>query len=176
MHGPSDIFVEQGFEMLVCQSFAKNFGLYGERIGALHVVCNDKKKTDDIFSQVNILIRALYSNPPKYGADIVKTVLSNPELYKEWRSELAAMSHRIIQMRNLLFDKLTELGTPGVWSHIKTQIGMFSFTGLTPPQCEALLKEHHIYLLNSGRISMTGINTKNVNYLAQCIDKVVRIV
>jgi len=167
-------FIEQGFEMIVSQSFAKNFGLYGERIGGLHIVGRDPKKNDDLVSQLNILIRNLYSNPPKHGAEIVATVLSNPELDAEWRTELKAMSHRIIAMRQLLVDNLKKLRTPGDWSHITNQIGMFSFTGLTVPQCEALIKKHHIYLLTSGRISMAGVNTKNVAYLAAAIDDVVR--
>jgi len=167
-------FVEQGLELIASQSFAKNFGLYGERIGAFHVVSADPKKVDDLISQINIIIRALYSNPPKHGAAIVKTVLTSPELFDEWKQELRIMSHRIIQMRQALVDQLKKLGTPGDWSHITSQIGMFSFTGLTPPQCETLVKKHHIYLLTSGRISMTGINTKNVAYLAQSIDDVVR--
>jgi len=167
-------YVENGLEMLVSQSFAKNFGLYGERIGGLHVVCSDSKKVDEVISQLNVLIRPLYSNPPRHGAEIVYTVLSNPELYSEWRVELKAMADRINKMRTLLFDELKKLGTPGDWSHIKSQIGMFSFTGLTTGQCESLIKNHHIYLLTSGRISMAGINTKNVLYLAKCIDDVVR--
>jgi len=167
-------FTEQGFEMLACQSFAKNFGLYGERIGGLHVVTPSAASVAIVISQLNVIIRPLYSNPPKHGAQIVVRVLSDPELYAEWRSELSAMSNRIIQMRALLVQHLTKLGTPGDWSHITSQIGMFSFTGLTTKQCELLIKQHHIYLLTSGRISMAGINTKNVQYLAQCIDAVVR--
>jgi len=167
-------FVDNGLEMIVCQSFAKNFGLYGERIGGLHMVCNDVKKVDEVISQLNVLIRPFYSNPPKHGAEIVHTILSNPELYSEWKVELKAMADRINKMRTLLFDELNKLGTPGDWSHIKSQIGMFSFTGLTTGQCESLIKNHHIYLLTSGRISMAGINSKNVIYLARCIDDVVR--
>jgi len=167
-------FVENGLEMIVSQSFAKNFGLYGERIGGLHMVCNEQKRVDELISQLNVLIRPLYSNPPRHGAEIVYMVLSNPELYSEWRVELKAMADRINKMRTLLFDELKKLGTPGDWSHIKTQIGMFSFTGLTTAQCESLIKNHHIYLLTSGRISMAGINSKNVLYLAKCMDDVVR--
>jgi len=167
-------FLEQGFELICSQSYAKNFGLYGERIGALHVVCRHASKVEDIVSQLNIIIRAMYSNPPKHGAQIVVTVLSNPELAAEWRQELLGMARRIIAMRELLVRHLTELGTPGDWSHITRQIGMFSFTGLSEPQCEALIKHHHVYLLKSGRISMAGVNSSNVEYLARAIDQVVR--
>jgi len=167
-------FVEQNFEMIVSQSFAKNFGLYGERIGGLHIVSNNTQQNDTIVSQLNLLIRNLYSNPPKHGAAIVAAILSTPELAAEWRVELKQMSGRIIAMRQLLVDNLKKLGTPGDWSHITSQIGMFSFTGLTVPQCEALIKKHHVFLLTSGRISMAGVNSKNVTYLAQAIDDVVR--
>jgi len=98
----------------------------------------------------------------------------NAELNAEWRAELTKMSHRIIAMRKLLVGHLTELGTPGDWSHITSQIGMFSYTGLTPAQCDVLIKKHHIFLLSSGRISMAGVNTKNCAYLAQAMDDVVR--
>jgi len=138
------------------------------------VVSNDGKRNDDLVSQLNILIRNLYSNPPKHGADIVATILSNPELNHEWRQELKMMSGRIIDMRKLLVEHLTKLGTPGDWSHITSQIGMFSYTGLTQSQCKVLIEKHHIYLLTSGRISMAGINTKNCEYLARGIDDVVR--
>jgi len=123
---------------------------------------------------VNIIIRAMYSNPPKHGASIVSTVINSPELFAEWKQELKGMAQRIISMRTLLFDELKRLGTPGDWSHIKSQIGMFSFTGLSKEQCEKLIKKHHIYLLTSGRISMAGINTSNVKYMASAIDDVVR--
>ncbi len=95
----------------VVQSFAKNFGLYGERIGSLHVVSNDSAQNETLISQINILIRNMYSNPPKHGAEIVALVLSNPELNAEWRQELKAMSGRIIAMRQLLVDNLKKLGT-----------------------------------------------------------------
>jgi len=169
-------FVDQGCEMLASQSFAKNFGLYGERIGGLHIVTSDSKKVDDLISQLNVIIRAMYSNPPKQGAEIVKVILTNPQLLAEWKSELRAMSERITRMRTLLHEALKKQGTPGDWTHILNQIGMFSFTGLTTPQCEALIKKHHIYLVTTGRISLTGVNSSNVSYLAQAIDDVVRTI
>merc|ERR1712070_1047010 len=127
-----------------------------------------------VMSQLDILIRNLYSNPPKHGANIVKTVLSDPELYQEWRDELLAMSVRIQDMRKELFDELARLGTPGTWNHITDQIGMFSFTGLSPAQSKAMVDKHHIYMLGNGRISMAGVTTKNVKYIASSIDDVVR--
>ncbi len=104
---------------------------------------------------------------------VVATVLSEPALFAEWKVELKGMADRIIQMREALFGELKRLNTPGDWKHIITQIGMFSFTGLTPKQCEVLTTKHHIYLLSNGRISMCGITTKNVKYLAAAINDVV---
>merc|ERR1712196_568195 len=98
----------------------------------------------------------MYSSPPKQGAALVATVLGDETLKAQWKSELKLMSDRIVKMRTMLRGKLEELGTPGTWNHITDQIGMFSYTGLTPPQCERLTNEFHIYLLKSGRISMAG--------------------
>ncbi len=111
----------------------------------------------------------MYSNPPMHGAMIVYKVLSNPENYKRWTDELSAVSKRILTVRDLLKKNLLELNTPGNWDHIVNQIGMFSYTGLSEKICETLINKYHIYLLKNGRISLTGITTKNVKYLAQSI-------
>jgi aspartate/tyrosine/aromatic aminotransferase len=159
---------------VLTQSFAKNFGLYGERIGVLHFVCADKERADAVLSQVKLVVRPMYSSPPKQGAALVAKVLGDPKLKKQWMSELKEMSDRIVKMRLALRKRLEELGTPGTWNHITDQIGMFSFTGLSVPQCERLQNEFHVYLLKSGRISMAGLNEGNINYFAEKIDKVVR--
>lgn len=166
-------FTEEGFEMFASQSFAKNFGLYNERIGTCSIVTKDAETAKKVLSQMKMVIRPMYSNPPAHGARVVTTILSDPTLFNEWKVELEAMSGRIIKMRHLLLDELKRLQTPGDWSHIVSQIGMFSFTGLSPKQCEAMIQKHHIYLLSSGRISMAGINTKNVKYVANAINDVV---
>merc|ERR1712183_1181090 len=106
--------------------------------------------------------------------NIVKTVLSDPELYQEWRDELMAMSVRIQKMRKELYDEMVRLGTPGSWTHITSQIGMFSFTGLSVAQSKAMVDKHHVYMLDNGRISMAGVTSGNVKYLAGAIDDVVR--
>jgi len=167
------LFASLGFELIVSQSFAKNFGLYGERVGALHVFTVSEDRAKAVYSQLNMVVRPMYSNPPTFGARIVSTVLNNPELYAEWKENLKTMSGRIAQVRKLLFDELKKLGTPGRWEHIIEQIGMFTYTGLNEKQCERLINEFHIYLLKSGRISMAGITTGNVVYLAQSIHAVV---
>ncbi|KAI2614197.1 pyridoxal phosphate-dependent transferase [Hypoxylon fragiforme] len=171
-------FVEQGFELVVAQSFAKNFGLYGERAGCFHVVTAPAPDAEStikrIASQLAILQRSEISNPPLYGARIASTVLNDPKLFAEWEENLRTMSGRIISMRKALRAKLEELGTPGTWNHITDQIGMFSFTGLTEPQVLKIRSDFHIYMTKNGRISMAGLNTRNVEYVAKAIDKIVR--
>lgn len=171
-------FVEQGFELCIAQSFAKNFGLYGERAGCFHFVTgpgSDSQKTiGRIASQLAILQRSEISNPPAYGARIASLVLNDEALFKEWEANLRIMSGRIIDMRKALRSKLEEMGTPGTWNHITDQIGMFSFTGLSEKQVLELREVAHVYMTKNGRISMAGLNTKNVDYFAKAVDKVVR--
>jgi aspartate/tyrosine/aromatic aminotransferase len=167
-------FAEADLPLFVSQSFAKNFGLYGERAGTLNITCCSESAVTNVLSQLDIIIRNIYSNPPKHGAGIVKLVLQNPELEQEWRDELLAMSVRIQEMRKELRDELERLGTPGSWNHVTDQIGMFSFTGLTPAQSKAMVDDHHVYMLGNGRISMAGVTSKNVKYMAASIDDVVR--
>jgi aspartate/tyrosine/aromatic aminotransferase len=158
----------------VSQSFAKNFGLYGERIGTFSMTTGSKETVKAVMSQLDVIVRNLYSNPPKHGANIVRTVLSDPALYAEWKAELLAMSMRIQDMRTHLYAALVELKTPGDWTHITSQIGMFSFTGLNPAQSAAMVEKHHIYMLGNGRVSMAGVTSHNVKYIANAIDDVVR--
>lgn len=170
---PIRLFVKQGLEVFCAQSYAKNFGLYSERIGAFHVVCLNEKLSAIVLSQLKIIIRAMYSSPPVHGALIVTTILSDPQLFSEWISEVNVMSDRIKLMRKMLFEKLCENKTPGDWTNIINQIGMFSFTGLSPEQCDILTKKYHIYLTKNGRISMPGLNTKSIPYLTEAIHDVV---
>lgn len=171
-------FVEQGFELVIAQSFAKNFGLYGERAGCFHVVTSpgsDASSTiQRIASQLAILQRSEISNPPLYGARIASTILNDKALFSEWEENLRTMSGRIISMREALRTKLEELKTPGNWNHITDQIGMFCFTGLSEQQVMKLREDSHIYLTKNGRISMAGLNTHNVDYVAKAFDKVAR--
>ncbi|KAI1748461.1 PLP-dependent transferase [Xylaria castorea] len=171
-------FIEQGFELVIAQSFAKNFGLYGERAGCFHFVTGPApdapETTTRVASQLAILQRSEISNPPLYGARIVSTVLNDPQLFAEWKENLRTMSGRIIEMRKALRAKLEELGTPGTWNHITDQIGMFSFTGLSEPQALKIREEAHVYMTKNGRISMAGLNTNNIDYFVKAIDKVVR--
>jgi aspartate aminotransferase len=171
-------FVEQGFELIIAQSFAKNFGLYGERAGAFHFVAAPGSQAQDITkrvaSQLAILQRSEISNPPAYGARIASTILNDPKLFAEWEGDLRTMSGRIIEMRNSLKAELDRLGTPGNWDHITGQIGMFSFTGISEKQVLAIREKWHVYMTKNGRISMAGLNTGNVKYFAEALDDVVR--
>ncbi|CDH56017.1 aspartate aminotransferase [Lichtheimia corymbifera JMRC:FSU:9682] len=167
-------FVDQGFELFVAQSFAKNFGLYGERAGNLTVVSKSPADKQRVLSQLEKLQRAEISNPPAYGSRIVDIVLNDPALYAEWKENLQYMSNRIITMRKALYERLVALGTPGTWNHITDQIGMFSFTGLKAPQVKVLKEKYHIYMTDNGRVSMAGLSTRNIDYFAKAIDDVVR--
>lgn len=162
-------FVSQGVELFAAQSFAKNFGLYNERCGNLTIVTKSQDATARIKSQIKMIIRGMYSNPPAHGARIVNTVLRSPELFAEWQSCITTMSSRVHEMRAALRKNLEDRGTSGAWNHITDQIGMFSFTGLNPAQVAHLVSEYHIYLMKSGRINMCGLTPLNMEYVANAI-------
>lgn len=167
-------FSRPGAELIVCSSFSKNFGLYCERVGALTIVAKDKSAADTVQSQVKACIRANYSNPPAHGAELVTTVLNDAELHKVWTQEVAQMRSRINGMRELLVKTLKAKGVPGDYSFITRQRGMFSFSGLTPPQVEALKQKYAIYIVGSGRINVAGITDQNVGPLCEAIADVVK--
>lgn len=159
--------------MVIAQSFAKIMGLYGERTGALHFVCNNKDDAGRVLSQVKILVRRNYSSPPRHGAKIAAIILNDPDMRKQWFDELIAVTNRITEMRVALRASLEKIDKARDWSHITTQIGMFSFTGLTLKQSEAMVSKHHVYMTKNGRISICGLTTKNVDYVAECMKDVV---
>ncbi|KAJ5194441.1 aminotransferase [Penicillium cf. griseofulvum] len=163
-------------EMCVAQSFSKNFGLYGQRVGAFHYCTNRASVSlrDIVVNNLCHLIRGEFSMGPRVGCTIVKKVLNSEELTADWHEDLKVMSSRIKAMRKALYNELVRLQTPGTWEHIIQQNGMFSYTGLTPKQVYALKDKYHIYLLKSGRASISGLSQKNVAYVAQAIDDVVR--
>ena len=130
-------FVSQGHQIALAQSFAKNMGLYGERVGAFSLVCADPEEKARVDSQLKIVIRPMYSNPPLHGARIANAILSDKALYSEWETEVKGMADRIIGMREKLYNSLThDLKTPGEWGHIKSQIGMFRYMRLR--QCSLM--------------------------------------
>ncbi|KAL0327550.1 UNVERIFIED_CONTAM: Aspartate aminotransferase 3, chloroplastic [Sesamum angustifolium] len=163
------MFAKDGGECLVAQSYAKNMGLYGERVGALSIVCRSADVASRVESQLKLVIRPMYSNPPIHGASIVATILKDRSMFQEWTIELKAMADRIICMRQQLFDALRSRATPGDWSHIIKQIGMFTFTGLNSKQVAFMTKEYHIYMTSDGRISMAGLSSRTVPHLADAI-------
>ncbi|KAH8988848.1 pyridoxal phosphate-dependent transferase [Lactarius akahatsu] len=169
------LFVSEGHQVALSQSFAKNMGLYGERAGAFSLTTADAEEKARVESQLKIVIRPMYSNPPLHGARIANTILSRPELYGEWEAEVKGMADRIISMRERLYNELANTHkTPGEWGHIKSQIGMFSFTGLTAAQTKALAERAYIYMTADGRISMAGLNGKNIDYFAESVSRAVK--
>jgi len=168
------LFLKDGHNVGIAQSFAKNFGLYGERVGSLTFVTENQQEAEKFESQMKILIRPMYSNPPIYGARIVSTILGDPQLTAKWRVEVDNMAKRIITMRETLVSNLKQLGSKKDWSHITNQIGMFSYTGLKPEQVEKMTKDYHVYLVKNGRISCAGITTHNVGHLAKAMHEVTK--
>mmetsp|Transcript_13911 Transcript_13911/g.37616 ORF Transcript_13911/g.37616 Transcript_13911/m.37616 type:complete len:441 (+) Transcript_13911:78-1400(+) len=160
-------------ELMLAQSFAKNMGLYGERVGALSIISKSADVAKLVDGQLRLVIRPMYSNPPRHGAEIAAKVMGDPVLFREWCDELAGMANRIKAMRSSLTQALRRAGVPGDWSFIEKQIGMFTYTGLTRPQCERLTGKHHVYLTMDGRISMAGLNARGAEYLAGAIAEVV---
>ncbi|SLM33395.1 aspartate aminotransferase [Lasallia pustulata] len=165
-------FVKEGHNICLAQSFAKNMGLYGERAGAFSIVCETTDEKKRVDSQLKILVRPLYSNPPVHGARIASEILNDSALNKQWLGEVKGMADRIIEMRALLKKNLEDLGSKHDWSHITSQIGMFAYTGLKAEQMDKLAKEHSVYATKDGRISVAGITTGNVKRLAESIHKV----
>jgi len=171
---PVRTFVQDGHELAISQSFAKNFGLYGERIGAFSLVVSSAERAEVVESQLKILIRPMYSNPPVYGARVVSTILNDKELSSVWEKEVKVMADRIITMREKLVEGLKKNGSKKDWKHITDQIGMFCYTGMTPQQVDRLSNEFSIYLTRNGRISVAGVTSKNVEYLASSMHEVTK--
>ncbi|OQR76086.1 aspartate aminotransferase [Tropilaelaps mercedesae] len=160
--------------MCLSQSFAKNMGLYGERIGAFTLICDSAEEAARCMSQIKILIRPLYSNPPVNGARIANLILSDAQLRSQWLIDVKEMANRIISMRTRLRDGLKREGSSRDWKHITDQIGMFCFTGMTPEQVSKLTRDYSVYLTKDGRISVAGISSNNVDYLAHAMHNVTK--
>jgi len=166
------LFVKEGHLVSLAQSFAKNFGLYGERCGTFSMLCEDADQAAAVLSQLKLIIRPMYSSPPIHGSSIVKTVLSDESLQAQYYEECEFMAKRIGSMRTLLVDKLKEAGSTKNWDHILSQIGMFAYTGMTSDMCDRLTDEFSIFLTKDGRISLAGLNPNNVEYVANAIHEV----
>jgi aspartate aminotransferase len=156
-------------ELLVCSSFSKNFGLYSERVGTAAVVAQDASASKAALSHLKRAIRANYSNPPRHGAAVVSTVLADQELKQLWLNELKEMRQRIGNMRRELVTALRDAGAQRDFSFLLDQNGMFSYTGLTPMQCDQLRTQQSIYIVGSGRINVAGVTTENLPRLRDAI-------
>jgi len=165
-------FMGAGLDFFVSTSFSKSFSLYGERVGALSVACVSKDEAARVLSQLKIVIRTNYSNPPTHGAQVVATVLNTPALRALWEEELAGMRVRIKQMRTALLDKLKAAGVKQDMSFITQQKGMFSYSGLNKDQMQRLRSEFGIYGVDSGRICVAALNSKNIDAVVSAIVKV----
>ena len=166
-------FINSGLDFFVATSFSKSFSLYGERVGALSVVCASADEAARVLSQLKITIRTNYSNPPTHGAQVVAMVLDSPALRAQWEEELAGMRQRIQQMRTLLAAKLVAAGVQQDFSFITRQRGMFSYSGLDKAQMVRLRDEFGIYGVDSGRICVAALNTGNIDRVVDAIARVV---
>jgi len=166
-------FAEYNKELLIANSFSKNFGLYNERVGGITLVAESHEIAEAAFSQIKAGIRSNYSNPPSHGAAIVTTILTDPELYKQWEQEVSIMRNRIQEMRDLFVATLKEKGVKGDFSFISRQLGMFSFSGLTVEQVNRLKQEFGVYIVGSGRISVAGMTKNNMQPLCEALAKVI---
>ena len=167
------LFAESGLPVLVATSFSKSLSLYGERVGALSVICGDRDEAQRMLSQDKIVIRTNYSNPPTHGAALAATVLTDPELRTLWNAELGGMRDRIKAMRHRLVAGLTAAGVDDM-GFITTQVGMFSYSGLTKDQMVALREQHGVYGTDKGRICVAALNDGNVDYVCRAIAAVRR--
>lgn len=156
-------------EMIVCSSCSKNFGLYRDRVGALSIMAEDATVADTVFSQVNNVVRTIYSMPPDHGAAVVRTILEDDTLRATWTAELAEMRERLTKMRRLLHDALRDKAPDHDFSHLARATGMFCFLGVTSAEVERLKREFGIYMVDSSRINVAGITPENVEYLADSI-------
>ena len=166
-------FMATDAPFLVATSFSKSFSLYGERVGALSVVCSDKDECARVLSQLKIVIRTNYSNPPTFGAQVVAMVLGSPALRAQWETELAGMRDRIRAMRQALVAKLQAAGVQGDLSYIVRQKGMFSYSGLAKEQMQRLRSEFGVYGVDSGRICVAALNSRNIDAVVAALAKVI---
>ena len=160
---------EAGLTFLVANSFSKNFSYYSERCGGLSVVCQSAEEASRVLGQLKAVARRIYSNPPSHGGQAIATVLADPDLFAEWKNEVEAMRMRIADMRQKVYDRLQKTAPEYDSSYFIKQRGMFCYTGLTLQQLETLRQKYGVYIIDSGRISMPGLNDDNVDYFVQSL-------
>jgi aromatic-amino-acid transaminase len=166
------LFLASGQDFFVSTSFSKSFSLYGERVGALSVVCSDRDEAARVLSRLKVVIRANYSNPPTHGAQVVTMVLTTPELRQQWEDELGSMRQRIQRMREALVQRLAAAGVTMDTRFILRQRGMFSYSGLDIAAMQRLRNEFGIYGLDSGRICVAALNSRNIDPVVAAITRV----
>lgn len=171
---PLRALADAGLPTFVANSFSKNMSVYGERVGALSVLCADAGEADRVLGQLKATVRRNYSSPPIHGGQIVATVLGDAALRAQWDGELAAMRERMLAMRRALHDALAARLPGRDVGYLLTQRGMFSYTGLSAAQVDALREQHAVYLVRSGRLCISGLNTGNVERTAEAMAAVLR--
>lgn len=165
---------EAGLSFFVSNSFSKNLSVYGERVGGLSVVCKSKKEAQLVFGQLKFTVRRMYSSPPSHAGHLTAKVMNTPALHESWQGDVKAMRERIIQMRQKLVTVLSEKLPGRDFSYLTKQQGMFSFTGLSPAQVDRLREEFAIYLVQSGRMCVAGLNNGNIDYIANAFAEVLK--
>lgn len=168
------LFATMGITFFVANSFSKSFSLYGERCGGLSVVCESKDEAERVLGQMKFTVRRNYSSPPTHGSQVVATVLQTPALRAQWEAELQGMCSRIKRMRSALKEQVAAKVPGRKLDYFTTQRGMFSYTGLTPEQCDRLRNEFGVYLVRSGRMCVAGLSERNVGYVADCFARVLQ--
>ncbi|WP_159715364.1 amino acid aminotransferase [Blochmannia endosymbiont of Camponotus nipponensis] len=165
------IFCKKNEELIICNSYSKNFGLYNERVGACTIITNSNDDAERVLSQLRVVIRGNYSNPPAHGASIVSLILHNSTLRSIWKKELKNMREHINHMRNLLLNTLQDNSKNKNFDFIKHQCGMFSFMGFNENQVIKLRDQFGIYLVGAGRINLAGLSDDNIIYVSRAIIK-----
>src|SRR3982751_3706470 len=168
------LFARAMSPVFLSSSFSKSFSLYGERVGAFSLVTASDEESARVLSQLKRIVRTNYSNPPTHGSQLAATVLASPELRAQWDQELAAMRDRIKRMRLDLVAKIKERAPKAEFGHVIAQRGMFSYSGLTKDQVLRLRKDYSIYAIETGRICVAALNSKNIDYVAEAIAQVIR--
>jgi aromatic-amino-acid transaminase len=171
---PARLFAGAMSPVFLSSSFSKSFSLYGERVGALSVVTASPEEAKRVLSQLKRIVRTNYSNPPTHGSQIVATVLANPQLRSLWERELGAMRERIKAMRQALVEGIQKRVPGSDFSFVLKQRGMFSYSGLTKEQVRRLREDNSIYTIDTGRICVAALTSKNVDYVADAIAKIIR--
>jgi aspartate aminotransferase, cytoplasmic len=168
---PVRYFANQGIDLLVCQSFSKHMGLYSERVGLLHILCKSSTIAANVKDQLRSLIRWEVSSPPAYGARLATIIMQSLSLYQQWLDEVQDACDRMVAVRKALYELLVnEYQSPGSWEHILHERGLFSYISIDKPVIARLQTQHHIYMAESGRVNIAGLNEGNVRRFARAIN------